>query len=98
MDLAVVAALISSEGLLTVADCQLEVLLDAARLRGPQYDVPKSVPSLASALKARRGWIVSVSGGVEIDAWSVLRRFEDDAGIAGIRDRASNAVADRWWW
>lgn len=98
MDLAVIAALITKEGLLATAGCDLPLLNDARRIRGFQYHVPKSVASQASVVRVRRGWIVSVSGGVDINCWSVLNRTESSSKLSPVRMAASSADFERWWW
>ena len=97
-DLAVFGALMAREGLAVRADCQFNVLGDASRLQGPRYRVPTSIPSVASTIRGRRGWIVSVSGGVSIDAWTVAGQTETDDGIAARRAKAVQGVGQRWWW
>ncbi|QEF97603.1 hypothetical protein Mal15_16440 [Stieleria maiorica] len=107
-DLAVLGALMANEGLPVRADCQFEVLTDASRLTGPRYHVPKTIPSVASTLRGRQGWIISVSGGVSIDAWSVVNQTETDQAIATMRSKAIEVTAiqgtaiqgtaQRWWW
>ncbi len=99
IDLAVVGALIANEGLLTVADCELDVLLDASRLQSPKFMVPQSVPSQASLVKGQNGWIVSVSGGVEIDAWSVIDNVQVDKELEATYLKATKLNPEaRWWW
>ena len=99
IDLSVVAALIANEGMLTVADCRLNVLLDETKLKTPPHAVPESVPSQASMVKGQNGWIVSVSGGVEIDAFGVVENVEPDAKIGETyKEAISHAPPDRWWW
>ncbi|MCS7465224.1 DUF1598 domain-containing protein [Stieleria sp. ICT_E10.1] len=97
-DLAVFGALMAREGLAVRADCQFNVLGDAGRLQGPRYRVPTSIPSVASTMRGRQGWIVSVSGGVSIDAWAVAGQTETDDGIATRRAEAMQGVGQRWWW
>ncbi|PAY19608.1 hypothetical protein CKO51_10105 [Rhodopirellula sp. SM50] len=107
-DLAVFGALMAREGLAVRADCRFNVLGDASRLQGPRYRVPTSIPSVASKIRGRKGWIVSVSGGVKIDAWTVAGQTETDDGIAAVRTQAVRTQAvrtqavqgagQRWWW
>ena len=99
MDMAVLAALIANEGLFTVTDCDLNVLLDESRMRTPEFLVPTAVPSAASLVRGGRGWIVSVSGGVEIDAWSVVEDMQVDQGLADVYTKSTQVDSDsRWWW
>ncbi|WP_182867675.1 DUF1598 domain-containing protein [Rhodopirellula sp. JC639] len=97
-DLAVFGALMASEGLPVRADCRFDVLTDASRLTGPRYRVPKTIPSVASTLRGRQGWFISVSGGVSIDPWSVVKRTETDEAIASMRAKAAEGDGQRWWW
>ncbi len=98
VDLAVVAALISKRDLLGAADCRLDILLDRARLRGPQLEVPRSVDSRVSFVRSGKGWIVSVSGGVEIDPWSVLENVEQSESLDAPYHKALQRMPERWWW
>ncbi len=99
IDLAVLGALIANEGMLTVADCKLSVLLDESRLQGPRFPIPKSLPSQATMVKGHHGWIISVSGGVEIDPWSVVQRVETAPELTMLHSKLTGSqVADRWWW
>lgn len=99
MDLAVVAALMENEDLLFRSGCDLKVLMNAELLRGPQLHPAKTIPSKASSLRSGRGWIVTVSGGVEMDVFPVVSRWKNDDSMDEIREKATNrTVADRWWW
>ena len=98
VDMSVVAALISQRDLLNSADCPLPFLMDDSRLRGASLEVPKSVDSQASFVRARRGWIVSVSGGVELDPRSVIEDFQQHDALEQVQERAELRRADHWWW
>ncbi len=98
VDLAVIAALIAKRDLLGVANCQLDVLLDGSRLRGPQFTVPSSVDSRVSFVQARRGWIISVSGGVDIDSWSAVEKVESSDSLESIDRNALQPTSQHWWW
>ena len=97
-DLAVVAALLTHEGLLVKAGCELGILMDSDKLQCPELPTASTVPSLASHTQTRRGLIVSVSGGVEIDPWSLLDNAQETASIAPITKRAAEKHDQRWWW
>lgn len=94
IDLAVIAALIRSEGLLEAASCPLELLHDAGRLTGATYVVPKTVESRASLVQPG---MIAVSGGVEIDVSSILDRATKDPRLGALH-RRSRASDERWWW
>ncbi len=98
MDLAVVGALLIHHDLPGRAGCELGLLMDDKRLAVAEYHVPKTLASRASLLKKDREWIISVSGGVELDSWSVLKQVEVQPDLADVRARAAPAKPDRWWW
>jgi hypothetical protein len=98
MDLAVISALLVKEDLPGKSRCDLSLLLDEKRVQVADYDVPKTVDSQASLVKKGRQWIVGVSGGVEIDSWSILDRVEVDSNLANARIQSAPEPIDRWWW
>jgi hypothetical protein len=98
MDLAVVAALVTKENLAGRAGCDLSLLLDEKRVAVAEYQVPRMIDSRASLIRKGRDWIVSISGGVEVDSWSVLNRVEVSGELAKTRAQAAPAEGNRWWW
>jgi hypothetical protein len=98
MDLAVISALLVKENLPGKSRCDLSLLLDEKRVQVAEYEVPKTVDSRASLVKKGRQWIVGVSGGVEIDSWSILDRVEVDSNLANARMQSTPETIDRWWW
>jgi len=98
MDLAVVGALLVHEDLPGREGCDLALLFDDKRLAVAEYNVPKTLASRASLLRKDREWIVSVSGGVEIDSWSVLKQVEVQPALAEVRTKSAPIKPDRWWW
>jgi hypothetical protein len=98
MDLAVIGALFVKEDLPARAGCDLGLLLDEQRLAVAEYHVPRTLAAQASLIRKDRQWIISVSGGVEIDSWSVLDQVEVDRDLAEVRTRAVRAKPERWWW
>jgi Protein of unknown function (DUF1598) len=95
MDLAVVSALLSKEGLSQSVGLEIPQLLGGQPLE--QYPAPRQVASQASLLKKGRGWIISVSGGVQIYPWQVADRTEIAADVAAVRPTATNKSTN-WWW
>ena len=94
MDLAVVAALITHRKLAQGVNTKLPVLTGGSGIRGPKYHVPTSVDSHISVARARREWIVGVSGGVDLDSWSVLNKPE----TGSVSLRTPRPTKDVWWW
>jgi hypothetical protein len=72
-------------------------LADPGKLAGEQFAVPKTIPSQARAVKGRSGWIVSVSGGIDLDTERVLERARNNPKLSSMRQTAF-ADADSWWW
>ena len=98
MDLAVVAALLVKEDLPRKASCDLSLLLDDKRIQIASYPVPKTTDSRASTVRKGRDWIVSVSGGVAVDSWSVLNHVEVGSQMSNIRQQVALLGDKRWWW
>lgn len=94
MDLAVVAALLSKEGLTELAAIEMPQLRGGTPL--VEYPAPRSVASQASLIKKGRNWIISVSGGVQIFPWQVAERTEESSELASTRPAAEKATAN-WW-
>ncbi len=99
MDLCVVAALIEKHGLLGKVDLALPLITDASsELTIEQWLAPKTVASQCSALKAGSDWIITASGGVQVESWEVAQRTEMNADVEQIRTKAKSADNKNWWW
>jgi hypothetical protein len=98
MDLALVTAILASGDLLAHVGLELPMLLDDSRLEAAEHRVPKNVPSHASALRRDDDWVVSVSGGVELDVPRVVNAAEVQANVGQARINASPHDGDFWWW
>ena len=96
MDLAVVAALMSKEGLTQFAGLEMPQLTGGAELE--QYPAPRTVASQASLVKKGRNWIISVSGGVQIFPWQVADRTEVSQELASARPEREAADGAAWYW
>jgi hypothetical protein len=98
MELAVVGALFTNQNLPARAGCDLNLLHDERRLAVAEFHVPKSIASRASLVRNGRETIVSVSGGVEIDSWEVLKQPEVRPELAASRKQLASAKPAHWWW
>jgi len=98
IDLAVVSALLVKEDLPRKAGCDLSLLLDESRIAVAEYPVPKMVDSKASLIRKGRDWIISLSGGIQVDSWSALEHIETTAELPKSRAAAVPAASNRWWW
>ena len=83
---------------------QPDFFLDSDHCRITQYVVPAEVPSISDYRYSRgRGWITSVSGGVEISPARVVgrefRTQSDDRVMQQSRTQAQLPTDDEnWWW
>ncbi len=98
MDLALVTAILASGDLVAHVDLELPMLLDESRLQLATHRIPKNVASHASALRSGRTWVVSVSGGVELDVPRVVNAAELQADLREARMHASPNHTNSWWW
>lgn len=99
MDACVIAALIEREGLLAKVDLKLpNVTSEKEGTKIQAFNVPKEVSSQCSVTKSGRDFIITASGGVEINSWSVIENVESDAAVGQVREKAANKDAKAWWW
>jgi hypothetical protein len=98
MDMAVVAALISKEQLAEKSSCSLDVLLDETALPVQQLNAPKQVPTQANFVKKGRDYVISASGGVQINSWFIADAKQEDASVAPAREKAGEGRQTNWWW
>ncbi|HTM54978.1 MAG TPA: DUF1598 domain-containing protein [Pirellulales bacterium] len=98
MDLALATAILASSDLLTHVQLELPMLLDDRRLQLAAHRIPKNVPSHASAFRKGRTWMVSVSGGVELDVQHPIDAAELQVEVREARLHASPKRIESWWW
>lgn len=98
MDLCVAAAVIEKYELLSVAGCELPFLLQTeggATLES--WNAPKSVATQCSFVKRGRNYIITASGGVQIESWQVASQTEVNPQIGETRKRSASSMSS-WWW
>ena len=98
MELAIVAALVVKERLPEKAGYSMSLLMDPEDLRVTEFAAPKAVASQASLLKRGSNWVISASGGVMLNSWSIADRVEQSDAPADARQKAAPAEDTRWWW
>ncbi len=98
MDLAVIAALIVRENLPAKAGYDMPLLMNPKQVQPARYHVPKTLASRASYFKKGRDWVISVSGGVEINSWAFLKDIEESKTLATKPELPVGQAATRWWW
>jgi len=99
MDLALVAALVTSEGLAAKANCPLTYFMNAKKAGVGEWPAPRQVDTEASVMKKGRNWIISASGGVQMNTWELVSAAKESTAIGESRDEAATGSAvNRWWW
>lgn len=97
MDLSVVAALIQHQNLLEKADCELPLLTSPQgdALLG-RWSVPQWVATESSVVKKGRSFILTASGGVQLDPWYYASRAEVSETVQKVRGKIK--MGDSWRW
>ncbi|HEY2881957.1 MAG TPA: DUF1598 domain-containing protein [Pirellulales bacterium] len=98
MDLAVVGALVLKENLFDKIDFHPLVLLNDKLLQTAAYNSPSHVDSRASFVKKGRNYVISTSGGVDLQPWEVLQKTETSPTTTQARTAALKDHGNRWWW
>ena len=94
MDMAVVAALIEKEELLSLAGLELPEIAEGELLTN--YYAPKSVDSKVSFVKQGSNWIVSASGGVQFLPWLVADKTEQSEELGEVRQQVLSSEG-KWY-
>ena len=101
MDMCVVSALIRQEGMLEKANLDLSTLCSAedSALEIEVWNMAKQVAPQCSFLKTRLGWIVTASGGVDVDSWRVVSKNVIDPAVKAARTKAGYPEDSKsFWW
>lgn len=99
MDTAVVATLIVQEDLESASGCDLSVLMGREDVvHTVSYDAPRAVEAQASFIRGGNGWVVSASGGVDVNAFSVIANQREQPRVGEIRQKVAGREATSWWW
>jgi hypothetical protein len=53
---------------------------------------------MASSIRKNGKWIISASGGIQLDAWAILRKIQREERLRRLREEARLAEHDDWWW
>jgi hypothetical protein len=98
MDLAVVGALVMKEGLLDKVDLRLPHLTSDRTLNTSYYNPPSQVDSKVSFIRKGNNYVISASGGVDLQPWAVIQKTATSDAVDPVRSAAVKARGDRWWW
>jgi len=97
MDLSVVGALIKKEDLARKAGYDLPLLLNSTEMPTEKLAAVKQTDSVASLTKKNSSWVISASGGVQIDSWGLASAQQPSKELASTKPKLE-AAAKHWWW
>ena len=90
---------IAKEDLAGKAGLDLALLLDkSSELQPAEYTTPKFIDSKCTLMKRGKEWVITASGGVEINSWSVIEKVEDSAEVGKLREKAAGKQGKSVWW
>ena len=98
MELAVVGALVVKERLVEKAGYSMPILLDPADAQTEEFFAPKQLDSKASLMKKSRGWVITASGGVQVNSWQVADKAQQSDAPAKARPQAAPGDKTNWRW
>ena len=100
MDMSVAAAIIEQQGLLGQVSLELSNIAGSSEtpVSVPVWNVPTTVPPQCSFVQLSRSWLVTASGGCQVDSWAVAENTEVVPAITDVAANAMTRTADRWWW
>jgi hypothetical protein len=98
MDMSVVAMLMKHERLLERAGCSLPTLTGKHQdLLVESWNPPKTVSTQCSFIKRGRDYLITASGGVQIEAARYAAQSQVTRHVADVHSKTPHRV-DRWWW
>ena len=99
MDMCVVAAIIESQQLQSLSQCDLTGLMgDSSKVELAKFTVPTAIDPQCSFVQTVKGWVVTASGGVMVDSWETVSHLKaNDAVATGLDSGAKWEKADRIW-
>ena len=98
MDLSVVAAIITRERLAEKVGLETPAILGLTNAAmTPSHAVAKVIPAQCSFVRIAQSWLVSASGGVQLDSWGVAANSEIVPSVGAVANQAIKS-GDTWWW
>ena len=99
MDMCVVAALIDNYGMLNRVGCKLPVLTTNDNDTAVQsWNTPKTVASQCSFRKVGSNYLITASGGVQVESWQVAQKTETVDSVQETKNQALGPDGRKWWW
>ena len=98
MDLSIVAAIISREQVSEKVGLKTPAILGLTNAAVvPSYTIPKVVPAQCSFVRIAQSWLVSASGGIQLDSWGIAANTEVLPNMDSI-EAATATQGGSWWW
>jgi len=99
MDLCLVAALIESQNLQSLAACDLSGILgNNAQVQTVKLEVAKSLDPQISLLQTAQSVLVSASGGVMIESWQFATNVQESESVSQAKALAANWKNSESWY
>jgi hypothetical protein len=94
-DMSVIAALIAKEDMIGESGVQIDTLVGTGEpVSMPKWNAPTQVPTAASLVNHRRGTIVTASGGVQLDPWTVVSNVEVGGDLSDLAAKMAAPAED----
>ena len=97
MDMSVVAAIISKNRMLEKMNLNLDAI-SSDSVQAPNRPVPTTVPTEVSFVNILGSYVVTASGGVQVDSWAIAANTKVDAALEKTSQLAINSKGGSWWW
>jgi hypothetical protein len=100
MDLCVVAAVIQREDLVGLSGGSSFSLLASpdSKLAVGQLSAPRTVEPQCSFLKIGRNYVITASGGVQIESWEVASQNVVAPQLKSVHSEGTPQAGKAWWW
>jgi hypothetical protein len=99
MDLCVIAALISKEGMLEKVGLEMPTILgENNKLELASNYAPKTIATQCSFVKRDREFLITASGGVDIASWEVASKAVTEPAVGQVRQKAAAKSGNGMWW
>ncbi|MFN0016812.1 MAG: DUF1598 domain-containing protein [Pirellulaceae bacterium] len=99
MDLCVISALIAKENLLAKANLEIPTLLGSdQKLQPHEWNAPTQVSTQCSVTHKARNYIITASGGVDINSWAIADKTQEVPAVGETRQKAAAKNAGSLYW
>lgn len=99
MDVCVVAAVIARENLIQRAGADFSLLTNGqSDLTTEQWAAVRTAPTQCNALQIGRSFVITASGGVQVESWQVAENNEVDNAVEAVRTKAAPTDESGWCW